>query len=492
MIRPFLGFALVIGSACSPFNTFTGPSERQGQIELRPCRLLTYDAGALCAKHAVFEDRAAKAGRVIEINVLILPALARAPAPDPVFFIAGGPGQGAARIARAGEDSLMRALRAERDLVFIDQRGTGDSHRLICAATGDRGSLQYYFREIFDIDMVRSCRRSLEERADLKFYTTLLALEDIEEIRRALGYDKINLHAVSYGTLGALEYLRRYPEHVRSAVLAGVASPAAKVPLHFARSTERAMHQLIAACAEDESCRSSFPRLQEDLDTVLNAFARGPVRFELEPPGAKTTQTVALSRGVFVERLRLMLYDHSSASLLPLLIHRAAQGDWRPFGQVAVRPASAPAYTLSLGTYLTITCSESVAFIDPDEIGEKTANTLLGDYRTRRHQAACAEWPRGDVSADFFLPVKTDVPVLLLSGDIDPATPQEFAKIISQSLPNSRHIVLRNTPHNYHSDCARRLAIEFIKNGLAEDLNPRCAEGMRRPPFHTELPERYR
>jgi hypothetical protein len=141
---------------------------------------------------------------------------------------------------------------------------------------------------------------------------------------------------------------------------------------------------------------------------------------------------------------------------------------------------------------LTITCSESVAFIGADEIAEQTANTFPGDYRIRRHRAACAEWPRAGVPADFFLPVKAETTVLLLSGDIDPATPLEFGRMISKSLSNSRQIVLRNTAHRYDSDCARRLAVEFIDNGSAENLDPRCAEGLRGPRFLTELPDRYR
>jgi pimeloyl-ACP methyl ester carboxylesterase len=464
----------------------------KGQIDLRPCRSPHFSGELLCGKHTVYENRSAGQGRMIDLNILILPALAPDPAPDPIFFLAGGPGQGAARIARASEDPLMRALRRERDLVFIDQRGTGDSHRLACSISGDLSTLQNYFREVFEAAAIRACRQKLEEGADLRFYTTPVAMDDMEEIRRALGYDKINLYAVSYGTVGALDYIRRYSGHMRSAALAGVVTPAAKLPLQFAQGAQRAMEKMLDDCAADEGCRSAFPRLPKSFMAALDAFANGPVRLELTRPQTRAKQAVTISRGVFLERLRLMLNDHASASLLPYLIHRAGQGDWHAFGNVAVRPASAPAYTLALGTYLSSTCSESVAFISDAEIKERTAGTFLGDYRVQRHRSACAEWPIGELSSDFLQPVKSHVPLLLLSGDLDPAAPAEFAKAAAAYLPNSRQVILRNTAHNYTSPCARSLTVEFFAKGSTDGLGVSCANGLRRSRFLTDLPERYR
>ena len=472
-----------------PFPPWGQP--RPSHIDIHPCRLRNYSTELLCGKYAVYENRAQQTGRMISLNILVAPALTPTPAEDPVFFLSGGPGQGAARIARAGEDALMRELRRERDLVFIDQRGTGDSNRLGCSIIDDRGSLQSFFLEVFPGEAIRSCRHELMRHADLRFYTTTVALEDIDEIRHALGYEKINLYGISYGTLSALEYLRRYPDQVRAVALAGIFTPVAKLPLQFAQGSQRALDRLIADCAEDESCRTAFPTLKEDFAAVLGAFSKGPVRFDLTVPGGRTTQHVSVSRGVFAERLRLMLYDHSSANLIPLLIHRAAHGDWQPFGNVVVRPIPASAYAVALGTYLSVTCSESVGFISDAEIVTQTAGTFLFDYRVRRHQLACADWLPGEVSRDFFTPVKSAAPVLMLSGDIDPVTPAEFAAAAGRYLPNSRQVILRNTPHSYSSACARSLTVAFIERGSAADLDAECANRLRRPRFLTELPERY-
>jgi pimeloyl-ACP methyl ester carboxylesterase len=482
---------LPLASSCAALAPLLGRTVAHGQIDLRSCRFPNHSTELLCGKYEVHENRLAKSGRTITLNVLIAPALTPNPAPDPVFFLAGGPGQGAARIARAGEDRLMRELRRERDLVFIDQRGTGDSNRLGCAVAGDAARLQNYFRDVFEAQTVIACRQRFEGSYDLKFYTTPIAMDDMEDVRRALGYEKINLYAASYGTVGALEYLRRHSDRVRAAVLAGVITPSAKLPLQFAKGAQQAMDRLIADCDADENCRATFPHLRNDFSTVLEVFAKGPVRFELTPPQSRTTQMVMLSRGVFTERLRLMLNDHSSAALLPLLIHRAAQGDWGPFGNVAVRPSNSPAYTLALGTYLTTTCSESLAFVDPLELAERTAGTFLGDYRVQRHLSACAEWPRGDIPETFLQTVESEVPVLMLSGDIDPATPTEFGQAAARHLKNSLQIILRNTPHSYTLACARELTVAFISNGISERLDAACAQNIRRPAFLTELPERY-
>jgi pimeloyl-ACP methyl ester carboxylesterase len=487
----FLTFLVLVNLSCAAIEPPTALPRAQSRIELKPCRFPNHERELLCGKYFVHENRAAKTGRTIGLNIVIVPALATKPAPDPVFFLAGGPGQGAARIAQAGEDALMRELRGERDLVFIDQRGSGDSKPLPCAVTADRGALQTYFQEIFEIDMIRACRQSLEKEADLKFYITPIVIDDIDDIRRELGYDKINLYGISYGTRSALEYLRRYPNQIRAALLAGVATPAAKLPLHYAKGAQSAMEKLIEDCAADASCRSAFPALDDDLAAALDAFANGPVSFEMNHPVTKTRQTVTLSRSVFTERLRLMLYDHAASSLIPFVIQRAAHGDWLPFGKVVVRPVPASAYSLALGTYLSITCSESVPLIDRAEISQETSGTFLREYRTLRHRSACAEWPRGDIPHDFFLPVKSDVPVLMLSGDSDPATPMDFGKAALQHLTNGRQILLRNTPHSYTSECVRALSVEFIAKTSVRNLNTSCAEKMRRPRFVTELPERY-
>jgi pimeloyl-ACP methyl ester carboxylesterase len=488
----YLGGSLTIFAnlSCVAIDPAPTASIRTSRIDLQPCHFPRHKSELLCGKYPVFEDRAAKAGRMIPLNIVVLPAITVQPKPDPVFFLSGGPGQGAARAAGAREHGLMRELRRERDLIFIDLRGTGDSNRLQCSSTSDRTSAQSYFAEIFPLERVHACRETLGGIADLRLYTTPIAMDDFEEVRAALGYGKINLYAVSYGTQAALQYLRLYSTRVRSAVLAGVSTPAAKLPLHFAKGAQQSMDRLIDDCAADETCADQFPNLKGNFASVLAAFDKGPVTFELDHPVIKTAQRVSLSRGAFVERLRLLLYDHSTARLIPLLIHQAAIGNWTAFAKITFAPGAIGS-GVALGVYLSVTCSESVLLINEHDIVRETKATFLGEYRTRRHQQACSGWPQGEVSPEYYQPAKSEVPVLMLSGEVDPATPPEYGETASRFLSNSRQIVLRRTPHNYQLDCATHLAAEFIAKGSAKDLNTSCADHIRRPRFLTELPERY-
>ena len=493
--RPITSLALLFLAIISNFacvTISTAPKIAQpDQIELKPCQFSNHKSALLCGKYTVYENRTAMSGRMISLNVLVAPANTNTPQPDPIFFLAGGPGQGQARMASAGEDRLMRSLRRERDLVFVDQRGTGDSHSLQCNLSAQRNAAQSYFAELFLPELVPACRDILAEKADLRYYTTPLAVDDLDDIRAALQYEKINLYGVSYGTVTALEYLRRYPQRIRSLTLTGVSTPAAKLPLQFAQGTERAMMRLLHDCSADPGCNAAYGNFRKDFDAVLAKLAGGPVVFDYHNPRSKVAEPVSLSRNVFIEQLRLMLYNHESMRLTPLMIHSAARGDWSVFASIKSQSSRNTAFTATAGVYFTITCSESVPYITEAEIALHTAGTILGDYQTRRHQRVCEQWPRAEVPDNYFEPVKSMLPVLMLSGDIDPTTPMELASEAARHLVNGRQIILRNTAHGYGSDCAQSLIIEFIAQGSAKELDASCAARLRRPPFLTELPARY-
>jgi pimeloyl-ACP methyl ester carboxylesterase len=454
---------------------------------LRPCRVPDLEGPAWCGKYEVYEDRAARRGRRIGLHVVVLPALAERPAPDPVFFFAGGPGQDATSLAGFLASGPLARLRRERELVFVDQRGTGESNPLACPAPAD-DDLRGYFEEMFPPREVRACRERLEKIADLRQYTTTNAVEDLDELRRALGYGKLNLYGGSYGTTVALAYLRRYPAAARSAVLAGVAPTSLKLPLPFARGAQHALDGLFRDCAADAACRAAFPNLREELRAVLARLDRGPVSVEAVNPLTQKPQLVRLARGPFAERLRMMLYDQARASLVPLLIHRAAAGDFAPFIAATLPPARATYNSISFGMYFTVTCAESVPFITEDDVRRESAGAFLGDYRVRVHQAACREWPRADVPEGFTDPVKSDAPVLLLSGELDPASPHWLGAEAVRHLPNGLQATIPSGGHGYFSPCLSSLVTEFVTKGSARGLDTSCLANSRRPPFITALP----
>lgn len=467
----------------------------QPQVESPPrpflnsCRTQDIKSKAWCGKYEVFEDRASKRGRKVALNMVILPAFAEKPAPDPVFFFAGGPGQSAASLAGYLGEGPLANLRQDRDLVFIDQRGTGASHPLTCNLYADDSDLQAYFDDMFPQQKIRACREQLEKDADLKQYTTSIAIEDLDDVRRALGYGKINLYGGSYGTTVALAYLRRYRENVRSVVLAGVAPTNLKLPLPFAKGAQYAIAHLMDDCAADSACHTAFPNLKEEFRSVLDRFEKGPVRVELINPLTKKSQSVSLGRGVFAERLRMMLYDRGPASIVPLLIHQAYQGDFRPFILAALPQARGIYQSLSLGMYFSVTCAESIPFISEEDIKRETNGTFLGDYRVRVHVKACQEWAQSPAPRSFTEVVKADAPVLLLSGEVDPASPHWLGAEVARYLPHSRQLTIPNGGHGYFSPCLSGITAEFIAKGTTQGLSASCLDGVKRPPFITVLPE---
>jgi len=402
----------------------------------------------------------------------VAPALAEAAA-DPIFVVVGGPGQSATEYGE--RTSQLDRFRTNRDIVYIDQRGTGGSHALNCNMYGE--DLQSHFRELFPVQRVRSCREELEQLAELTAYTTPIAMDDLNEIREVLGYKKINLYASSYGTWAALELLRTHSDHVRSAVLAGTATVQAKFPVHFAQGAQKAMDLLIDDCMKDELCASAFPDLRRDFDKVLAALRQKPASFSLEG------ETIVLTYDAFTERLRLMLYDLPSASRIPSMINQAARNNWIPFAVAALARSRQSANLLSMGMYFTVTCSESVPTITDADIERETSGTFVGSYRTKVHQRACAEWPRAQITDAYYQPVRSNVPVLIFSGMLDPATPPNLAAAAAKYLPNSRIVTIRNAAHGYSSPCLQSIAIDFIAAGSATDLDTACVDTIRRPAF---------
>ncbi|HEX3093011.1 MAG TPA: alpha/beta hydrolase, partial [Candidatus Angelobacter sp.] len=275
-----------------------------------------------CGTYEVFEDRSANSGRTIKLKIVVLKSLGSKPAPDAIFPLHGGPGAPATGLVELA-NGILGPVRQDHDLVFVDQRGTGGSNPLTCDIADDAKDLTSFFGGILPPDKVRACREELQEHADLRLYTTPIAMDDLDEVRAALGYSKIDLLGISYGTIASQVYMRQHPEHVRSAFLVGVATPNIKQPLLFPRSAQHAMDLLFADCTADETCHNAFPRLQEEFGVVLSRFQNGPLRVEMIDPVSKKRVQVRLSRSSFVEGIRLAMYSTGPQQFVPIIIHRA-------------------------------------------------------------------------------------------------------------------------------------------------------------------------
>jgi pimeloyl-ACP methyl ester carboxylesterase len=455
-----------------------------GLAKLKPCRLDGIDEELLCGKLTVFENRQTRTGRTIELNVVVLPAFDQKTKAEPLFDLAGGPGAsstgGAAFYAGPGKE-----YRRRHDVVLVDQRGTGQSNRL---SIPQEKTPQYYLSEMYPVDYVREMRHALEQQADLTQYTTSIAMDDLDDVRAWLGYDKINLFGLSYGTRAALVYMRQHPDHVRSAILMGVAPTDLKMPLHHSESAARAMDLLLGECEKDATCHTAFPQIRDDWKNVLTQLEKQRARVQYSPPGKASPTTVEIQRGVFGEKIRTWMYDRDQAARIPLIVHHAAEGDFAPFLKDAIGP-SIPDF-IADGMYLSVTCAEDVPFIDPEEATKLTADNPFGNYRVFQQTRACGMWPRGEIPADFLEPVRSTAPVLIFSGNMDPVTPPRYAEEVAGFLPNSWHVIIPEAGHGPFglSDpgCVDRIAINFMDQGDSKNIDASCVEKMARPPFATK------
>ena len=455
-----------------------------GLSKLKPCRLNGIEEELFCGKLTVFENRRTRIGRRIDLNVVVLPALDQKAKAEPLFDLAGGPGvasTGAAMFyAREGKE-----YRRRHDVVCVDQRGTGKSNRL---AIEREKTPQYYLSEMYPVDYVREMRHALEQRADLTKYTTSIAMDDLDDVRSWLGYDRINLLGGSYGTRAVQVYMRQHPEHVRSAILVAVAPTDLKMPSHHSESAARAMNLLLGECEQDIACHAAFPQIRDDWKSVLARLEKQPARVEYSPPGKAAPTTVEIQRDIFAEKIRSWMYGRDQAARIPLIVHHAAEGDFAPFLKEAIRP-SIPDFVAD-GMYLSVTCAEDVPFINQGETARLNAGNPFRNYRVFQQTRACGMWPRGEIPAGFLDPVSSDAPVLIFSGNMDPVTQPKYGEEVAKHLPNSRHVIIPEGAHDVDGltdlGCIDRIALEFLEKGDAKDLDVSCVEQMKPPPFATK------
>jgi len=456
--------------------------------ELTACKEPGMPPEALCGTYEVFENRATRKGRKIPLQIVVLPAAGPGRLPDPITYFAGGPGEDSISMGvfMAGQLSLHQ----KRDVFLVDLRGTGKSGGLFCTELKGEESVQGFLDDFLPAAKVRACRDRLKKEVDLSWYTTDAAVDDVEEVRTALGYGPINLMGRSYGTRAVLSYLRRHPRSVRTATLEGVVPPDARYPLGTARASQEALDGLIAECEGDPACRGAFPKLREEVAAVLRRVTAEPVRVGLTDPPTGMPVEVLLAKTGLAQTLRYMLYSPIEAALVPLSIHQAAQGDWKPLARLALLHGS-EMISVAEGFYQSVTCAEDVAFIRDEEIATAVASTFLGDFRVRRQKAACEGWPTRDLGPDLHAPVVSEVPALLISGERDPATPPSDGERVARTLKRARHVVVPDGGHNTDGmqggDCVHGLTAAFIEAGTVEGLDTSCIARMRRPDF--ELPE---
>jgi pimeloyl-ACP methyl ester carboxylesterase len=465
---------LLLGSACNRNDRPTAIDQ------LHPCVSDEGPTDAYCGSYRVFENRATRQGRTIDLKIVLLPALSNEPKPDPLFFLAGGPGQGAAQLARQVRDALRR-VQADRDIVLVDQRGTGKSNPLNCEPDEPDSLKSLNDADEIGLERLRKCLKELD--ADPRLYVTTIAMDDLDDVRQHLGYDDINLYGGSYGTRAALVYLRQHGDHVRSIILDGVAPPDMRLPLYFARDAQRSFDKLLADCEADAACGAKYPNLAARARALFERLEKASVQARLVHPRTGQAEEVRVNAQFVTNVVVNALYLPIASSLIPELLARAESNDFQGLLALAIM-GEGTAQSMSYGMHLSVVCAEDFPRIKEVDVVQHSAGTMFARHLIDSRLKACEVWPKGAVEPAYYEPVTSDVPVLILSGDLDPVTPPSWGENVLPHLRNAKHVVVPGTGHGTMSTgCGGRLVRQFLDRGTAQDLDTTCTQALRRPPF---------
>jgi pimeloyl-ACP methyl ester carboxylesterase len=463
------------------------PAAAPAAMTLHECRLehplKIASAAARCGVLTVAENPLQPAGRAIELRVAVIPALNRRANAAPLFLLAGGPGQAATDLYVSTAGAFARINR-NHDIVLVDQRGTGKSAPLFCSYPDD-------WRDGDEAmpALRQATRACLSQFGDsVRYYTSSVAVRDLDQVRSALGYRQIDMYAASYGTRVAELYMRRYPAAVHAAILDGVTYPEQSIGPDTPWDGERALDLIVTRCLTVPDCAAAYPDLKRNIGELRRRFGPEKIALRLSDPSSGRPLEFEFSHAVLGASLRFMSYSSTEASLLPDLIHRAANGDLAPLAAQALMASRLIRGQLASGMQNSVVCSEDLPFYSADAIDRaKLAQTYQGADQLDAFAEVCKLWPRGPVDADLHHALQSDVPTLLLSGEADPVTPPTDAERLARGLTRHRHLLLRGEGHGQlATGCMPKLMAEFLDNPDPQALDAACLERHRPAPFFVD------
>ncbi len=472
-IAKILLLPVILLAACVPTTT---PAAKKPEISLTQCVLnmpaLDLQVDARCGTLVVPEDRSHPQARQIELNVAVVEAVRRRAEPDPLFVLAGGPGQSAVEMFPALYSALYK-IHQSRDIVLVDQRGTGKSNPLRCLDSKEE--------ELSDeqaVALLQNCPKKLS--ASLQFYTTDIAMQDLDQVRAALGYETIDLYGVSYGTRAALVYLKMFPEHVRSMVLDAVVDPSFILYQDSARDGQAALELVFKRCEADQACSKTYPRLRFEFDEILHKLSESPAEITMSHPLTGRPLQLTLTDRVITGHVFSMLYSPDLVAMLPFVIHQAYES-----GNYA--PLITQGYLADSGVYdgmfYAVTCAEDSSLVHPDQEKDGIFGNNIQNFLD-----VCKAWPQQAPPKIVHEPVNSAVPVLMFSGEADPITPPWHADLLHASLANSLNVVFPGMGHgNGPTECGSRIMSDFLKTASVTDLDVSCAQKVKPPLFFLDF-----
>lgn len=462
-----------------------------GTLAFKACELTQKHSGAttaaFCAPFSVPERRDGnprddQSGRRIDLNLALIKSDAERADSDIVVFLAGGPGQAAVETYPQIAGALA-PLRKHHHILLLDQRGTGKSHPLDCEATQDDAERKEQVGETdngVDVAKLRAamtaCLAEVEKKADPRQYTTTAAVHDLEDLRQALGAPTFDLVGVSYGTRVAQQYLMRFPDGVRSVVLDSVAPNELVFGQDFAHNLDTALKAQFALCAKNEACAKAFGDSFASLGKLRDALRAQPQSFAFRDPVTFKAIDARLTANRLAGLVRLFAYTPETAALLPLSIAEGLKGNYIPLAGQTQLLHDDMSGAMNGGMQASVVCAEDADLIQPDPAD---ANTLLGTSLTDALVAMCSVWPRGTRPADFHAPLKSDKPILLLAGELDPVTPPRYAEQVGRGLTHARLVVARGQGHNVIGrGCIPKVVDEFVAKLDPKMLDTKCVDAL--------------
>jgi pimeloyl-ACP methyl ester carboxylesterase len=473
--------------ACLPVpaqeETATTPT-----LPLEDCRIRAGDGfpgiKARCGTLSRPENPVDPDSPTIELRVAVVPALTLEPAPDPFVPIAGGPGQSTIEFY-ASYASAFEEVRRSRDIVLMDQRGTGKSALMQCEV--DEEVLEGRFSREQTMAVTRDCLDQLPH--DPRFFTTSVAVGDLEALRAALGYSQLNLYGISYGSRVAQHFLRRFPVSTRTVILDGVAAPQVALGPGVAVEAQKALDTIFDRCAENESCHDRFPSIRDDFNTLRETLDASPVVVSIADPLSGRPAEIEVGSDEIAGALRMLSYNPTTVALIPLLIDEAVNGNFQPLAAQFAMIEDGMSDVMAIGMHNAVVCTEDYPYFDREDVSrDDLLATYIGPLMLDALDAICSVWPQGVIDDNFKLPVATDVPVLLLSGEADPITPPRYGDLAAVDMENALHLTGQRQGHGQAIvGCMPRVIGDFVDTASVADLDTGCIDRFFAMPFFLDF-----
>jgi pimeloyl-ACP methyl ester carboxylesterase len=455
--------------------------ESNDSLILENCHIKGIKQQLQCGQLLVPENYSKVDGEKISVNVVVLPAIDSSNKNIPLMFLAGGPGQAAAELS-AHIYTSFNEIRKTRDIILIDQRGTGESHPLQCEESLEIN--QYTSTpEDFSVEDIQQCIEQLS--GDLTQYNSENGIRDFEAVRAALGHEKINIYGGSYGTRAGLVYMRMFPKSINAVILDSVGPIEVPIGL-FGQSAARSFNLLLENCKNERSCQNAYPNLADEFKEVTEQLMQSPITVEIDHPTLGTKTDFVIDSDKFISTLQMQLYSMQTRALTPLIIHQAYLGNYKPLAGLISQ--SEGGMGIYMAMHFNIVCNEDLPKISPAMKMADSENNFAKDMSLRIVEKVCAQWPQYRPSQNFYQTVTADIPTLIMSGHLDPVTPPSNGEKTLVNLPNSHHITSQNNAHIVASTpCGIDIVSEFLEKLTPNNLDESCLKDIPKTLFMSGL-----